>query len=90
MAKKEHLVCRPCGTRVVVTDLGAAVVECYECGMELETATKAAPKAAKKPAAKKAVKAAAPKKLAAPKKAAVKKAAAKKPAAKKAAPKKKK
>ena len=81
MAKKEHLVCRPCGTRVVVTDLGAAVVECYECGVELEPAKAAA----KKPAAKKAVKAAVPKKLAAPKKA-----AAKKPAAKKAAPKKKK
>ena len=82
MAKKEHLVCRPCGTRVVVTDLGAAVVECYECGMELETAKKAATKAAKKPVAKKALKAV---KAAAPKKA-----AAKKPAAKKAAPKKKK
>jgi len=45
---------------VMVTDLGAAVVECYECGMELEPAAKPAKKAlpkkaaAKKPAAKKA------------------------------------
>jgi len=81
MAKKANLVCRPCGTRVVVTDLGAAVVECYQCGMELQPAAK---KAAPKKAVK-AIKAAAPKKLAAPKKA-----AAKKPAAKKVAPKKKK
>ena len=82
MAKKENLVCRPCGTRVVVTDLGAAVVECYECGMELEPA-KAARRRSRPP--RRPLKAAAPKKLAAPKKA-----AAKKPAAKKAAPKKKK
>jgi transcription initiation factor TFIIIB Brf1 subunit/transcription initiation factor TFIIB len=69
MAKKATLVCRPCGTKVVVTDLGAAVVECYECGMELEPAAKAAKKALpakaaakKKPAAKKpAAKKAAPK-----------------------------
>jgi uncharacterized Zn finger protein len=73
MAKKAHLVCRPCGTRVVVTDLGAAVVECYECGMELESAAKAA----KKPAVKKAVAKRLPAKKAAPKKPAAKKAAAK-------------
>jgi len=76
MAKKATLVCKPCGTRVMVTDLGAAVVECYECGMELESAAKAPKKAlSAKPVTKK--------KLAA-------KAAPKKPAAKKAAPKKRK
>ena len=70
--KKATLVCRPCGTRVVVSDLGAAVVECYECGVELEPAAKAAKKpAAGKPARK------------APAKALPKKAAAKKPAPKK-------
>jgi len=75
MAKKKALVCKPCGSMVLVSDLGyGAVVECYECGTEM------VPETAKKPAAKKAVKAAAPKK------AAVKKV----PAAKKAAPKKKK
>jgi hypothetical protein len=77
-AKKAVLVCRPCGAAVTVSDLGAAVVECWECGMELEPAKVvsaktlvAVPKAAvKKPAAKKV--------------------AAKKPAAKKTAPKKRK
>ena len=74
MAKKATLVCKPCGTRVVVTDLGAAVVECYECGMELEptkvVSTKklaaAKPAAKRKPAAKAAAKKA-PAKKAAPK-----------------------
>jgi hypothetical protein len=77
-ARKATLVCRPCGTAVMVTDLGEAVVECYECGMELEPQKAGAPKklaAVKKPAAKKAP---------------AKKVAAKKPAAKKPAPKKKK
>lgn len=77
-AKKAVLVCRPCGAAVTVSDLGAAVVECWECGLELEPAKivsaktlVAVPKAAlKKPAAKKAP--------------------AKKPAAKKAAPQRKK
>jgi ribosomal protein L37AE/L43A len=65
MAKKATLVCKPCGTRVMVTDLGAAVIECYECGMELQSAAKAPKKAlAAKPAAKKK----APPKKAAPKK----------------------
>jgi uncharacterized Zn finger protein len=77
MAKKATLTCKPCGTMVVVTDQGEALIECYECGAELVAKT------AKKPAAKKAVKSAAPKKT-------VKKAAPKKPAAKKVAPKKKK
>jgi hypothetical protein len=77
MAKKATLVCRPCGTRVMVTDLGAAVVECYECGMELESSAKAAGRKKLLPV------------KAAPKKAAPKKAAARKPAAKKTAPKKK-
>ena len=60
MEKKATLVCRPCGTRVMVSDLGAAVVECYECGLELQSAVQgpkkapAARTAAKKPAAKKA------------------------------------
>ena len=85
MAKKATLVCRPCGTAVTITDLGAAVVECWECGMELEPGKPPAQKklAAPKTAARKA----APAKAAA-KKAAPRKAAAKKPAAKKA-PKKK-
>jgi hypothetical protein len=77
MAKKATLVCRPCGTRVLVTDLGTAVVACYECGMELMPSAKAPKKAL---AAKKA----------APKKKLAKKAAVRKTAAKKAAPKKKK
>jgi hypothetical protein len=76
MAKKATLVCRPCGTRVMVSDLGAAVVECYECGVELEPA-KSAP-ARKLAAAKKKAPAA---KAAAKKKAPVKKAVAKKTAA---------
>lgn len=75
MAKKETLVCRPCGTRVVVTDMGAALVECYDCGMELVPTAKAPRKTlAAKPAAKKKLPA---------------KATAKKPAAKKTAKKKK-
>jgi ribosomal protein L37AE/L43A len=75
MAKKATLVCRPCGTRVMVSDLGAAVVECYECGVELVPAAKAPKKvAAAKPR----------------KKLAAKKAPARKPVAKKTAPKKKK
>jgi hypothetical protein len=77
MAKKATLVCRPCGAAVTVSDLGASVVECWECGVELEPA--------KVVASKKLV----PAKTAG-RKAAPKKAAAKKPAAKKAAPKKKK
>lgn len=65
MAMKETLVCRPCGTRVMVADLGSTVIECYECGIELQPAAKAA----KKPAVKKAaVKKPAPKKTAAKKK----------------------
>ena len=79
MAKKAQLVCKPCGYSVAVSDLGSAVVECWECGVELEPAAKAQRKAI---AAK-----AATKKLPAK---AGKKAAAKKPAARKAAPKKKK
>ena len=78
-AKKAILVCRPCGAAVTVSDLGAAVVECWECGLELEPAKVvsaktlvAVPKAALKKAAPK------------------RKTAAVKPAAKKAAPKKKK
>jgi hypothetical protein len=61
MARKATLVCRPCGAAVTVSDLGTAVVECWECGVELEpaklvTAKKLVPAtaAAKKPAAKKA------------------------------------
>ena len=73
MAKKAHLVCRPCGTAVTVSDLGAAVVECWECGVELE------------PAKVKVVTG----KTLVPAKAAAKKAARKKPAVKKAAAKKK-
>jgi ribosomal protein S27E len=80
MAKKATLVCRPCGTRVMVTDLGAAVVECYECGMELAPTAKPAKKAVVAKRAKKAL----------PAKAGARKTAAKKPAAKKAAPKNKK
>ena len=61
-AKKAVLVCRPCGAAVTVSDLGAAVVECWECGLELEPAKivsaktlVAVPKSAqKKPATKKA------------------------------------
>lgn len=69
MAKKATLVCRPCGTRVLVSDLGAAVVECYECGMELEPSAKAAKKpAAKKTLPRKAAAKPAPAKKAAPKK----------------------
>jgi predicted RNA-binding Zn-ribbon protein involved in translation (DUF1610 family) len=75
MAKKATLVCRPCGTRVMVSDLGAAVVECYECGMELIPTAKAPRKAL---AAKTA-----------PKRRLPAKTAARKPAAKKTAPKKK-
>ena len=78
MAKKATLVCRPCGTAVMVSDLGEAVVECYECGMELEPAKTAVTKklvALRKPAAKKAM---------AAKKPAAKKPAVKKPAVKKA------
>ncbi len=72
MAKKrETLACRPCGTMVLVSDQGDAVIECYECGAELVAKT------AKKPAAKKTVKAA-PKKIAAAKKPAARKAAPKK------------
>lgn len=74
--KKETLACKPCGTMVIVSDQGDAVIECYECGAELVAKT------AKKPAAKKTVKAV--------KAATSKKSAAKKPAARKAAPKKKK
>ncbi len=74
MAKKATLVCRPCGARVMVSDLGAAVVECYECGVEMVGTAKAAKKAV--PARK-----ALPAKKTAKK--AVKRAAAKKPAKKK-------
>jgi len=73
-AKKAVLVCRPCGAAVTVSDLGAAVVECWECGLELEPAKIVSAKTL----------------VAVPKAAAKKKAPAKKPAAKKAAPKKKK
>jgi len=61
MAKKETLTCKPCGTMVVVSDQGDAVIECYQCGYEM------AAKTAKKPAARKVVKATAARK-AAPKK----------------------
>ena len=47
MAKKETLVCKPCGTMVVVSDQGAAVIECYQCGSEMSAKT------ARKPAARK-------------------------------------
>ncbi|HEY5999755.1 MAG TPA: hypothetical protein VI078_10730 [bacterium] len=77
-AKKATLVCRPCGTRVMVSDLGAAVVECYECGVELVPSKKAPKKALTAPKTRKP----------AARKAAPKKAAARKPAAKKAATKK--
>lgn len=87
MAKKATLVCRPCGTRVMVSDLGAAVVECWECGVELEPAKVVAAK--KLVPAKAAAKKALPAKKRAGKKPAAG-AAAKKPAARKAAPKKKK
>ena len=73
-AKKAVLVCRPCGAAVTVSDLGAAVVECWECGLELEPAKIVSAKTL----------------VAVPKAAAKKKAPAKRPAAKKAAPKKKK
>jgi len=76
MAKKATLVCRPCDTEVIVTDLGAAIIECYKCGMELEPPAQAPRKALVAKSAKK--------------KLPVKKAPARKPAAKKAAPKKKK
>jgi ribosomal protein L37AE/L43A len=72
MAKKATLVCRPCGTAVSVSGLGAAVIECYECGMELQPAARAPKKAAAKKAA--------PKKKAAAKKAPARKAAPKKKA----------
>ena len=67
-AKKSTLVCRPCAYGVTVSDLGSAVVECWECGMELVPEKAAA--AEKLIAARKALPA--------------KKAAAKKPAARKA------
>jgi len=70
MAKKETLSCKPCGTMVVVSDQGAAVIECYQCGSEMAAKTE------KKPAAKKTLKAA-------PRKAAAKKPAARKAAPKK-------
>ena len=70
MAKKETLSCKPCGTMVVVSDQGAAVIECYQCGSEM------ASKTAKKPGAKKTLNAA-------PKKAVAKKPAARKAAPKK-------
>ena len=61
MARKATLVCRPCGAAVTVSDLGTAVVECWECGVELEPAKVVTTKklvpakaVAKKPAAKKA------------------------------------
>jgi ribosomal protein L37AE/L43A len=75
-ARKATLVCRPCDTEVIVTDLGAAIVECYKCGMELEPSAKAPRKALAAQPAKKKLPA--------------KKAAAGKPVAKKAAPKKRK
>jgi hypothetical protein len=83
--KKATLVCRPCAYGVTVSDLGSAVVECWECGMEL--VPEKPPAAKRLIAAKKALPAG---KAAAKKKAAPGKAAAKRPAAKKAAPKKKK
>jgi hypothetical protein len=79
--KKSTLVCKPCGYGVTVSDLGSAVVECWECGVELVPEKTVAAKRALP--AKKAVRKAAAKP-------APKKAAAKKPAAKKAAPKRKK
>lgn len=72
-AKKAVLVCRPCGAAVTVSDLGAAVVECWECGLELEPAKVVSARTL----------------VAVPKAGVKKKAPAKKPAAKKAAPKKK-
>jgi DNA-directed RNA polymerase subunit M/transcription elongation factor TFIIS len=69
MAKKETLACKPCGTMVVVSDQGAAVIECYQCGSEM------AAKTAKKPVARKTLKAA-------PGKAVAKKPAARKTAPK--------
>jgi DNA-directed RNA polymerase subunit RPC12/RpoP len=51
MAKKDTLVCKPCGYSVLVSDIGGAVIECYACGTEL--LPKARP-AARKPAATKA------------------------------------
>jgi DNA-directed RNA polymerase subunit M/transcription elongation factor TFIIS len=71
MAKKETLSCKPCGTMVVVSDQGAAVIECYQCGSEM------AAKTAKKPGAKKSLKAA-PSKKAVAKKPAARKATPKK------------
>jgi hypothetical protein len=68
-AKKAVLVCRPCGAAVTVSDLGTAVVECWECGLELEPAKIVSAKTL----------------VAVPKAAAKKKAAARKPAAKKPA-----
>jgi DNA-directed RNA polymerase subunit M/transcription elongation factor TFIIS len=70
MARKETLACKPCGTMVVVSDQGAAVIECYQCGSEM------ASKTAKKPDAKKTLNAA-------PKKTVAKKPAARKAAPKK-------
>lgn len=53
-AKKATLVCRPCGYGVTVSDIGSAVVECWECGVELAPSAKAPKKAlAAKPAKKK-------------------------------------
>jgi hypothetical protein len=75
-ARKATLVCRPCDTEVIVTDLGAAIVECYKCGMELEPSARVPGKALVAKSAKKKLPA--------------EKATARKPAAKKAAPKKKK
>jgi hypothetical protein len=74
--RKATLVCRPCDTEVIVTDLGAAIVECYKCGMELEPSARVPRKAA--------LVAKSPKK-----KLPAKKATARKPVAKKAGPKKK-
>ena len=82
MAKKATLSCKPCGTMVIVSDQGDAVIECYDCGAEMVAKTAKKP-VAKKPVAKKALKAA-------PKKIAAKKVAVKKPVANKVAPKKKK
>ena len=86
-AKKSTLVCRPCGYGVTVSDLGSAIVECWECGVELvpgKTAAAGKLVAAKKPPAKAAAKRALPAGKTAGK------SGAKKPAAKKAAPKKEK
>lgn len=49
-ARKATLVCRPCGYGITISDLGSAVIECYECGLEL------VPQAGKSPAARKALK----------------------------------